>query len=259
MIKVIQGPDKGSVFEIPRHTVRIGIGISVDVRLTDPQLRGRLVVEWKSGTYHVRNDLEFAIYLDNEILGRGESRVWFDDVVLQPTAQTQLVLQNRDPDTNELPGQPSVTPGQQKHRSNGVNLFILIVAALGISFGFLVLSAPVEKQVRMSMNGRQLISKSTEVMEKLEGSLPWAQKNGLGVKWTQMSESFQHARLADRQGNFKLALERYQDCSNQLHVIRAKISYDSKELFDDAAKLKAIDALESLGMILNAKLIEKHR
>ena len=96
VIQVIEGPDQGAAFELPTDSVRLGVGTAVDFRLADPQLRGTLLVEWKNGTYHVRNDLDFAIYLDHKILSRGESRVWYDDTILQPTAQTQLVLQHRD-------------------------------------------------------------------------------------------------------------------------------------------------------------------
>ena len=246
VIQVIEGPDQGAAFELPTDSVRLGVGTAVDFRLADPQLRGTLLVEWKNGTYHVRNDLDFAIYLDHKILSRGESRVWYDDTILQPTAQTQLVLQHRDSSDSTQAAERLNAAGRPVVSNSSGSRSVWILAGLGVCLGVLLLAVPREPTAEPP-EFNDLISRSAAAITNLEVTTKWAEKNGLGVEWKQLSQLFEQARVADRQGNIRTAQALYQDCAGILNAITRSSPYSATQASgEDPERQAAMDAIEDL-------------
>lgn len=257
-IQVIKGPDEGNRFTVSKYAVKIGVGTGAEIRLSDTQIRGNLLVEWKNGTYHVRNDLEFAVYLDNEVLARGESRVWFDHVVLQPSAQTQLMLQHiRDSDAVEE-GRVVLEGGKQgAQKSAGRGVWIL--AAAGVLLGMLLLTRNAETVVQKPDISGSVVKRSAEALQQLELHRPWARQQGVLPEWDPLIQLFSQARVADRQGDRQTALERYQDCARLVNGIAERFPYDDSQAETDSARKEALEAVRNLGAVLNARLIELSR
>lgn len=256
VIQVIEGPDQGATFELPTDSVRLGVGTGVDFRLADPQLRGTLLVEWKNGTYHVRNDLDCAIYLDQKVLSRGESRVWYDDTILQPTSQTQLVLQHREASDSTQTSERSSAAGRTDVSNSGGSKTVWIVAGLGVCIGVLLLVVPREPTDGQPVVSN-MVSRSAAAINNLEATVGWAEKNGLGVQWKELSQLFEQARVADRQGNIRTAQSLYQDCAGILNAIARSSPYTATPASgEDPERQAAMDAIEDLGEILNFRLIE---
>ncbi len=256
-IQVIKGPDEGNCFTVSKYAVKIGVGTGAEIRLSDTQIRGNLLVEWKNGTYHVRNDLEFAVYLDNEVLARGESRVWFDNVVLQPSAQTQLMLQHIRDSGAVAQGRVVLEGGAQgAQKSAGRGVWIL--AAAGVLVGLLLLARNPDNVVKKSDNSGSIVKRSAEALQQMEFHRPWARNHGVLPEWDTLIQLFSQARVADRQGDQQTAQERYQDCARLVNGIAERFPYDSTAETDSAQK-DALEAVRNLGAVLNSRLIELSR
>jgi hypothetical protein len=131
-IVVERGPDKGkSVVVDARSETRIGPGPGSHLMIQDPSWQGTLRVSFRQGVCKVTNQTPTTIYLGGKTFAPGEQRTWFHGEMLQPTAQTLLVLAVGD--TDEAAG----TPGRSAARKKVQLLIILVCLPLAAALFFL--------------------------------------------------------------------------------------------------------------------------
>ena len=255
-IHVLTGPDKGKICRLAQYTVKIGVGATMDVPLKDMQLRGSLVVEWKNSVYHIRNELDTAIYLDNDILEPGQTDVWYDEKVLQPSADTSLVLRHIDNSSNSVQDRVVVLTSDQKNSNpllSPASLTAGIAALVGLLFiGNSTTSQPVDRFAATSRHP----ALADSIQKTLVDSRAWATKRGHLKEWDIMLEQFQKARLADRVDNRKDARDRYERCSRILQQLKADPDYKNSGMdnwYDDLGRQRSDDAL---AYFLNQRLIQ---
>ena len=254
-IQVLSGPDSGKICQLVQSSARIGVGAAMEFPLTDMQLRGYLVVDFRNGVYHVRNQLEGAVYLDKEILDPGESRVWYDEQILQPTAATRLRLRHTEQQSN-FQGRAAVVLSPEKNATGQLTLTITL-ASLCITVGLLILgNSNTEVSSSESLDPARLPALADIVQTKLTECRGWAEANEILPLWDRTLEQFQKARLADRLGNRETARKRYELCARLLQQLKAHKAYHSSGMnnwIDDRQRAKTDDALE---YFLNKRLIE---
>jgi hypothetical protein len=258
-IQVLSGPDNGKICQLVQSSARIGVGATMEFPLTDMQLRGCLVVDFRNGVYHVRNELEGAIYLDKEVLQPGDSRVWFDEQILQPTAATRMRLRHTDQRADSQSGRATVVLVPNQNASSQMTLTAAI-ATICILAGLLILgnSNTTVTQIQSVEFGR-LPALADIVQKKLLESRVWAETRGLLPLWDRTFEQFQKARLADRLGDRDTAKKRYEFCSRLLQQLKDHPDYHSSGMnswVNDKGRTQTNDALE---YFLNQRLIDLSR
>jgi hypothetical protein len=255
-IHVLSGPDKGKICRLGQYTVKIGVGATMDVPLNDMQLRGSLIVEWKNGVYHIRNNLDTAIWLGDQILEPGQSDVWYDERVLQPSAGTSLVLRHIDDAANSVQDRVVVVKSAEKH-GNPLFAPASLTAGIAALLGLLFLgNSTTSRSVDRFAAASRYPALADSIQRTLVGGRKWAIDHGHQKEWEMMLDQFQKARLADRVDNRKDARERYQRCSRILQQLRTDPDYSNSGMdnwYDDLGRQRTDDAL---AWFLNQRLIQ---
>jgi len=200
-IRVTNGPDAGREFIVQRQRVLIGAEADADIRLSDTQLQGHVVVEYRNAAYHVINMLRYPIWLDGEALAINDRRVWYDQGSLQPSAVTSLVLITDhsviDPEDQRRVIETDADRNRWTVQTSWVIAAALVVVAL------MVLAGAGATRNRRSGTAPLTVSamrrESQRVLETLadETFRNIAQRRGVEVEWRQLSDSLISARLAE--------------------------------------------------------------
>jgi hypothetical protein len=92
-VQVLRGPDRGWRYTILSSGAKIGRGNGHTIPLTDPGWPdGSLAISQRGGGYLLANQMPHPVYLDGHVLPPDEVRTFHHGMVLQPTADTCLLL-----------------------------------------------------------------------------------------------------------------------------------------------------------------------
>lgn len=254
-LHVTHGPDAGRKFSIDRETVRVGNDSNANVRLKDPQLEGQLVIRWRNGVHHVSNQLSSPIWYrrddQRELFGQGEERVWYDGVRLQPTANTELLLQAEADPAAIISGAGlyETTTVQKKSSSAlktiaiaGIGLALLILLESGNSGTHLPPQALEER-------GNTILNDLQTADRVRTSSAPF------NADWHRLAETFHETQLADRGGDYEDAGILYLKCSQILASLRKELRRDSTIELSEAHQA----AMEELPNVLNQRKLKLSR
>jgi|GEM_PF-3220866 len=104
-ISIDAGPDAGRHFRINSTSfeARFGRQPGCHAVINDPSWDGVIRIDVSQARIRVTNEMKTPIYFDNEVFAPTEQKVWYEGMVLQPTADTSLRLQvvPSDPDADE--------------------------------------------------------------------------------------------------------------------------------------------------------------
>lgn len=275
-IEILMGAGKGTRCLIGKNSVRIGVGVAADFRLSDPQIRGELLVEWANGTYRVTNLLQHAVYMGQEVLNQDETVVWYDGKVLQASANTALRLQFRPAGADE-PGDrvTIIKPGGKYEEElkliGGLTAAFLLLVGLallarsGSADGndpeLLILNAFHDKHFDDDDNNKEgIYSRRRYVLRReslgqLERMKGWFVSCNAENDWKRMNSLMEKADVAERVGDSAAAVQRYRAMASILRKYRQRDGYEQ----DCYVRYKYEDKERSSDMLwlfINSSLLE---
>jgi len=259
-IRVLQGPDQGREFQLGLEAVRIGTTATAGICLTDPGLQGELVVELRDGVYHVTNRMMYSIYLDKKSLPSGQRTVWFDDAVLQPTAETQLTLQ-RDFSRSLPSGERSRNKEVVLKKKTWEISNTTILAVAGVILAILILASappPATNTVRRLSESR-LRTESVEFLMQLDSLRGLNHFPLMKHQLDLVRRTLAEARVAEARSDREVALKHYLQINGLIHRLHQELPRARKAPENPLAEETANSIQESLdriSTIVNQRLID---